>query len=873
MGEVYKATDTRLQRVVAIKVIRDGQVEDVERVRRFESEARAAAALNHPNILTVHDVGVHDGAPYIVSELLEGETLAALLEGGALPVRKAVDIALQVAHGLAAAHDKGIVHRDLKPSNLWLTRDGRVKILDFGLAKLTQPEPGAAGGGAVTRTTSTSPGTVVGTVGYMAPEQVRGEPLDARSDLFAWGAVLYEMLSGRRAFDGATAADVMSAILRQDPAELSSSGTAIPPALERIVRQCLEKRPEQRFRSLHDLALALEAVAGVSSAPASVVSAPQPRWLLGGRIRLVLAFAAVALGVFGLWSLRGPGSPGGLSIGQPVARFQLPFPDGTRFADSHPSMAISRDGTTVALVARGARAPELYIRALQGWEWKRVPATEGAASPFFSPDGKWLAFFSAGKLRRVSIAGGTPQVICDAAGARALLPSGTWGEDGQILFWTWPEPGLWRVSPAGGVPEPLKGTQAPQHLRYRRPYLLPGGRHVLFGVWSPGSARVEIMSLETTQPRTLIAAGSDPSYASPGHLVFGWDNQILAVPFDVRKLEIRGVPVPLVEGVRMTYGRTVAGDYALSEHGTLVYAPGQKPDRRLVWVDHRGRRDPLPLPTRGYAYAALSPGQDRVAVTIADGPSRNIWIGDLSRGTLSRLTADGDAVFSLWTPDEKYVLFTSSAPGQYNIFRKRADGGGEAERLTVSTNPHAANSISPDGKVLLFQENDPTSHIDLWQMRLEGEPKPMPLLKTAANERLAAFSPDGRWVAYDSDDSGQFEVYVQLYPGPGQKKQVSTDGGKAATWSPNGRELFFYADYDQLMSASFEAGPPARIGKPRPLFRHPLIGDFGGKPMFDVSADGQRFLMINESVEPQPEPRLNLVLNWFDELRRRVPAH
>jgi len=871
MGEVYKATDTRLRRVVAIKVIREGQLEEPQRVRRFESEARAAAVLDHPNILTVHDVGVHDGAPYIVSELLEGETLAALLEGGALPVRKAIDLALQVAHGLTAAHDKGILHRDLKPSNLWLTRDGRVKILDFGLAKLTEPEPGTAV--EVTRTTSTSPGTVMGTIGYMSPEQVRGEPLDARADIFAFGAVLYEMLSGRHAFEGATAADVMSAVMRQDPAELSSSGGTVTPVLERIVRRCLEKKPEQRFRSVHDLAFALEAVAGGSSTPESNVSAPSPARPASSRLVLV-ALAALTLGAAGAWVLRGLGSIGDPSIGQRVTRFQLSFPEGTGFADSYPSVAISPDGTTIALAAQRSGGHELYLRRLNGSEWTRLPGTEGATNPFFSPKGDWLGFFSPGKLKRVSVAGGTPQVICDVKSVRAGLPQGTWTDDGQILFSSWPDQGLWRVQAGGGAPQRLKGTEAASErpLWYRRPNILPERRDILFGTWTAGKAQVEVLSLNTNRRRTLIAEGCDPSYARTGHLVFGWDNQVLAAPFDVQALEVRGVPVPLVEGVRMHYGRALSADYALSENGTLVFSPGHKAAIRLLWVDRSGRTTPLPLPSRGYVFPAISPVQDRVAVTIAEGPSRDVWIGDLSRGTLSRLTTDGDAVFSLWTPDAKHVLFTSSKAGQYNVFRKRADGGGDVERVTESRNPQRATSVSPDGRFVLLNDLDPVSLLDVWLQRLDGDRKAVPLLKTAANEQFGAFSPDGTWVTYDSDESGRFEVYIQPYPGPGERKQISTEGGRGAVWNPNGRELF-YTVGNQLMSVSFEAGARIRIGKPRLLFRVWLPTEtLEGRPTYHVSADGERFLFQESAETKSEEPRLRVVLNWFDELQRRVPA-
>jgi dipeptidyl aminopeptidase/acylaminoacyl peptidase len=370
-----------------------------------------------------------------------------------------------------------------------------------------------------------------------------------------------------------------------------------------------------------------------------------------------------------------------------------------------------------------------------------------------------------------------------------------------------------------------------------------------------------------------MAQGSDPSHAPTNHIVFGWDNQILAAPFDLRKLEVRGVPIPLVEGVRMNFGAGApSADYTLSRNGTLVYVAGRKPERRLVWASRAGRLDPLPLPSRGYLFPALSPDQDRVAVTIAEAAGRDVWIGDLPRGTLSRLTTDRDAMFSLWTPDAKRVLYTSSKSGQYNVFWKSADGSGAAEPLTQSGNPQRATSVSPDGRFLLFNDLDPVSLMDVWVLRLDGDRKPVPLLKTAANELMAEFSPDGRWVSYDSDESGRFEVYVQAYPGPGEKKQISTEGGRAAHWNPNGSELFYTAG-EQVMSVTFEEGPRLHVGKPRPLFRiGPPAEPLQALQHYGVAAHGERFLFAEHDEPASAEGRLQVVANWFEELRRRVPA-
>ncbi len=873
MGEVYRARDPRLGRDVAIKVIAFDVGADPDRQRRFEQEARTVAAINHPNILSVHDVGSEAGSPYLVLELLEGESLGQQMRRERLPVRKALEIAVQIARGLAAAHQRGVVHRDVKPDNVFVTKDGGAKLLDFGLAKLVLGEEGVVETENSTLSRSTQPGALLGTPGYMSPEQIRGQAADARSDIFSFGVVLYELLTAQRPFRKETLAETMAAILNEDPPPPASLDATVAPALDRIVLRCLEKKPEERFHSAHDLALALEAVAGGSHLTGPVSS---PRILArpaSSRLTFATLAAFALVGVAAL-ALRGLGPARDPWIGQPVARFELPFPERARLGSSYPSVAISPDGTTVAIVVRRGGIQQLYVRALSGSQWTLLPATEGAASPFFSPTGDWLAFFSPGKLKRVSVAGGTPQVICDVKSVRAGLLSGSWTDDGQVFFSNWPDLGLWRVPAAGGVPERLRGTEAtsgPQ-LRYSRPQALPGGRDVLFGTWSAGSSRLETLSLETATRRTLMTQGCDPWYAPTHHIVLGWDNQILAAPFDARKLEVRGVPVPLVEGVRMSYGAGPIADYGLSRNGTLVYAPGRKPERRLLWASPTGRLDPLPLPARNYLFPKLSPDQDRVAVTIAEAAGRDVWIGDLSRGTLSRLTTDGDAVFSLWTPDAKRVVYTSGKSGQYNLFWKSVDGSGPSEPLTHSGNSQRATSVSPDGRFVLFNDLDPVSLVDVWLLGLDGERKAAPLLKTAASEQGAAFSPDGKWVSYVSDETGRFEVYLQPYPGPGEKKQISTEGGAGASWNPNGREIFYIAG-EQMMSVAFEAGHRLRIGKPRPLF---LIGPpaepLETSPNYSVAAHGERFLFAEHHEPASAEGRLHVVVNWFDELRRRVPA-
>ncbi len=882
MGEVYRALDTRLDREVAIKVLPAALSQDPDRLSRFEVEAKVTGALNHPNILTVHDIGKAatelGGAPYIVAELLEGEELRAPLSQGALPVRRSVDYAQQIAAGLAAAHEKGVTHRDLKPENLFVTKDGRVKILDFGLAKLKPSRKTPVGSEVATQKQLTSPGIVMGTVAYMSPEQVRGEAVDHRSDLFSFGLILYEMLRGERAFQRETMAETMTAILKDDPPELSETNAKISPQLEKIVRRCLEKKPERRFQTASDLGFALEALSGSSGSSESqgglsgAASAAQAQ--RRSRERLLWGAAGLALGavVIGIvfWLLAGrPASPP--TTPQAVKRMMINLPDTEPLALAkfgplgigRTSIALSPDGWQLAYAAERKGKAQLYLRALDQFDARPISGTEGAYSPFFSPDGRSLGFFSGNKLKKVSLQGGEPVTLCEAR-----IPHGaSWGPDDTIVFADSEGNNLSRVSASGGRPEVL--SRAKDRAFY--PEFLPGGKAVLFsikGFHNPDYGQIAVLSLATGERRVILEGGTNPRYAASGHIVFARAGAILAAPFDLSRLEVTGSPVTLIEGIRIEeWG---AAQFALSPEGTLVYVSGGPAwIGNLTWVDHQGISKPLAAPAQAYGPISLSPDGQRLAVTVV-GATSDVWVYELTRGTFTRLTVEGSNYRPVWTPDGRRIVYQrSSGPNQFQIVWQLADGSGVEEVLTTSDYPWWPASLSPNGKLLAFQQNDPDTGTDLSILPLEGDRQPYSWLKTKFNEWGAAFSRDGKWIAYTSDESGQYEVYVRPFPGSGGKRQISNAGGEEVIWSSDGRTLL-YREGLKWMSVAVQTQPEFRAAAPRLMFEGPYLNVPGVS--YDVAPDGQRFIMLEESIKQPPTTHLNVVLNWFEELKRRVPA-
>jgi len=920
MGEVYRARDTRLDRIVAIKVLPPHLANKPELRERFEREARTIASLNHPHICTLYDIGQQDGVDFLVMEYLQGETLEQRLVKGRLTLGKVLQYAIEIADALDKAHRKGITHRDLKPGNimllnaypqdkpreqllreieesrtdptidatrqftLFLRDSGYSKLLDFGLAKLKQDAAPAAPVLTLSqlptmKSAVTHEGTILGTLQYMAPEQVEGKvyEVDARTDIFAFGAVVYEMATGEKAFEGDTPASVMAKILETDPPSMASLQPMTPPALDHVVKTCLAKNPEQRWQTARDLELELKWIAEGGSQISSVVPVPAKGIRALGRSGLFVGVGALLLvaviASLATWNLK-PAPP---STPKPVSRLTITLPPGQQLAglNDGPAVALSPDGTHLAYVARQGGIQQIYLRALDSLEAKPILGTDGAANPFFSPDGQWLGFFAAGKLKKVSVSGGAALTLGDA-----LFPRGaSWGSQGMIAFAPTFNGVLQQVSDAGGTPQPLTRLEKGD-VAQRWPEFLPGGEAVLFAAGTTvidfTNAQVAVQ-VRAGERRNLVQGGTHPRYAPSGHLVFAQGGSLMAVPFDPQRLTATGGAVPVVEGVLQS---TISGaaQYSFSATGSLVYVSGvvQSAQSRPVWVSRNGAEQPLSAPVHAYLKPRLSPDGRRIAVEIEG----QVWLYDLSRETLTRFTFEGLNAGPVWTPDGKRIAFGSNREGPFKIFWQLADGSGELEQLTSSEYYQFPISSSPDGQLLTFMEVTPTTGIDIWVLRMKDPSagpgqvrKAQPFLRTRFNESAAHFSPDGRWLAYMSDESGRWEIYVQPYPGPGGKWQISTEGGMEPAWNPNGRELF-YRSGDKMMAVEIATQPGFTTGKPRMLFE----GRYELSPVqldnYDVSHDGQRFLMLkpDEQTSSSAPTQINVVQNWFEELKQKVPV-
>ncbi|HEV8609726.1 MAG TPA: protein kinase [Thermoanaerobaculia bacterium] len=860
MGEVYRAKDPRIGREVAVKVLPASFSTDPDRLRRFEQEARAAGVLNHPNITAVYDVGTFEGAPYVVTELLDGETLRSRLAGGALAPRRAIDCAIQIAHGLAAAHEKGIVHRDLKPENLFVMKDGRLKILDFGLAKLTQPEKAGPQTSLPTETAGTEPGVVLGTLGYMSPEQVRGRPADSRSDIFSFGAILYEMLSGKRAFHRDTAADTMSAILREDPADLSSTNRQVTPALDRIIRHCLEKNPEARFHSAHDLAFDLEALSGTQAADTQAVPQTSRRPKLMPVLVAVSAIAALlaaAMGFLaGVRSRREPAS-------HPM-RFAIPIPPGTVYSRSPLSRAvsISPDGTRLAIEAVSKGRSRLYLRPLDSEEAVELEGSLDATFPFWSPDSRFIAFFAEGKLKKIPATGGPPEELCEAPFALV----GTWNREGTILFSRLAPPGIYRVSDKGG--QAIRAA-APEPSRYEvnllSPHFLPDGRRFLYIVNPPQTAQdreLRLGSLDSKESRTVAHMDSRAEYVAPGYLIFVREGALYAQPFDDRKARLHGEPRLLAEAVHYHLGPSNAA-FSVSEAGILAYETAAPPSR-LVWLDREGREiGQLGQPSVVQGLRISLEG-GRVAVDIADrrtGTS-DIWLFELSRGVSTRLHFDSvDEILPVWSSDGSKLIYRSDRQGAPDIYEMAIGVPGSEKPLLREPGLQQAEDVSRDGRFLVYLNEMQTTVWAIWLLPLQGDRKPLPWLRTRFNLASPRFSPDGRWIAYESDESGVPEIYMALTEGGGEKRRISPAGGRRPRWRRDGKELYYIAPGGLLMALPVTFGPPLEVGAPVPLLRgEPEIENY------DVAPDGSRFL-VSTPAEKVRESPIRVIVNWTAALQ------
>jgi Tol biopolymer transport system component/predicted Ser/Thr protein kinase len=840
MGEVYRARDTRLNRDVAVKVSAEQFSE------RFEREARAIASLNHPNICHLYDVGPN----YLVMELVEGPTLAERIKQSAIPFEEALAIAGQIADALDAAHEKGITHRDLKPGNIKIKPDGTVKVLDFGLAKMGGT-PTVHGDHSPTLTMGqTEAGMILGTASYMSPEQAKGKVVDQRSDIYAFGVVLYEMLTGKRLHHGETTTEVLASVIKEEP-----QWDNVPAQVQRLLRRCLEKDPQKRLRHIGDvMSLVDDTPVAPITAPATAEPRGRSRTVFVSAVACVLGAVVVGLSV---WFLK-PTPP------KPVSRFAMSLPPGQRLFTGRPELAISPDGTRMVYAAgQNLNSIQLYLRAMDGLDARAIPGTEVAAGPFFSPDGQWIGFSAGGKLKKVSLSGGPPVSLADVAPAGGAFGA-NWSSQGTIAFAPRVGSPIQQVSDAGGSVQPLTGLEKGILSGHGYPELLPSGTGLLFSIFTGGAnvRKIVVQSLKTGERRELLPSGDLPRYAPSGHIVYLQGANLMAVPFDLGRLAITGAAVPVIEGV-------LPLQYSFSSNGSLVYVPGssQAPQLKLVWVDRKGGDQPLPAPAHNYVMPRISPDGRRVATALEEGDSQ-VWIYDLGRDALTRLTfQQGDNVDPVWMPDGKRIVFKGAAN---RLFWQPSDGSGAAEALTsgpLSTND-IPSSWSPDGQAMAIVETIGTQGV--WILPLQDR-KPQLFDRGQTNETAPRFSPDGHWIAYTSGESGRVEIYVRPYPGPGGKYQISTEGGTEPVWNPKGRELFYRAG-NKMMAVEVATQPAFSAGKPKVLFEGAYVATPRSLPNYDVSPDGQRFLMLEGSEQGQAPTQINVVLNWFEELKRRVPS-
>jgi len=863
MGEVYLADDLNLNRKVALKFLPDAFTGDPERMARFEREAKLLATLNHPNIAAIYGLEEAEGKRFLVLELVEGETLAQRLSKGPLPIEEALEVCRQIADGLEAAHEKGVIHRDLKPGNVMITAEEKVKILDFGLAKaLADETPSGDASQSPTLTDAmTQRGMILGTAAYMSPEQAKGKAVDKRADIWAFGCILYECLTGKRAFEGETVTETLAAILRGDPGWEVLPATT-PSSIRMLLGRCLNKDPKHRTHDTADIRIELEEAIENPRELASATVKLSSRWSWSRVVPWLLVVLLVVAVVFiSQYHLRNV-SP----TSENVIRFGIALPNDLKLFGSP---VRSPNESCLALIAKEGSTSKLYIRFLKRSEAVPLEGTEGVGSlPFFSPDGKWIAFITERELKKVSLSGGSPQVLCQAS-----FGCGTWGADGKIIYTPSYSSGLWRIPDSGGDPEKLTEPERSRgELGHWWPQLLPDGDTILFTNYSTpfDHCSIAVYSLKTKEQKVIVESAMFGRYLPTGHIIYARSEMLLAAPFDLQRLEVTGPAAQVLDDVAVDFPAAMAR-VSISENGMLAYihASSAYHKSNLVHIDRKGNIKTITDVQQSYGTPKLSPDGHRIAVTVFEsGRASDVWTYDLERGNFTRITfGTASEDNPIWTHDGSRIIFKSERP-QYDLYWKAADGTGTEEPLVTSPFDKVADAVSSDGKILIYSEDNPETASDIWVLSMEGERKPEPWLRTSFNEYGSALSPDGNWLAYVSDESRRSEVYIQRFPDHGDRIQVSVEGGDMPLWAPNSRELFFRSG-DRIMAVPLTLGEKLKSEKPTKLFDFDVSDERAST--FDISSDGNWFIGVQR--DPMTRPvEVEVVLNWFEELKQKAPA-
>ena len=854
MGEVYRAEDTNLSREVAIKVLPEQFTKDPQRLARFEREAKLLAQLNHPNIAAIYGFEEADDVRFLAMELVPGETLQERVAKGPLPVEEVLEVCRQIAEGVEAAHEKGVIHRDLKPANVKVTPEGKVEILDFGLAKAFEDEiPAADISQSPTLTEEmTRAGVILGTAAYMSPEQAKGKPVDKRADIFGFGAILYELLTGKRVFQGETITETLGAIIHKEP-EWEALPQNTPARVRELMVDCLEKDSRDRLPDIGSARLQIKKalIEPANSGDMRVNGAiGVPPWKQALPWSLLLLTVMIA--AFMTWNLW-PDPP-------PLRRFSIDIVAGYAMSASR-QMALSPDGSQLAYIGAQEGIRAIYLRSMDQANTELLPGTEGADEIFFSHDSRWIGYFADGQVKKVPVTGGPSHAIGDFSNTLG----GSWGSDGEIVVGS--EGVLFTVPENGGVPQPVTARAIDASERnHRNPQFLPDGKSILFGMGSTTSqeARIDVLSLETGEQKTILEGGRHHLYSPTGHLLFMRSDTLMAVSFDLNRLEPDGEPVPVLESVSGVPGGSA--HLALSQDGTLVYMSRTgKPKSSLVWLNREGALQYEETSQGVLTAPSLSPDGEFLAVSIAESDGADLWIYEIGRRIFSPLTFDHESRWPVWTPDGKGIAFHTHRTLQ-DLYWMPVDGSSEGELLITGTEGQVPGSWSSEG-VLAYAEGPGTAR-DIWVIQPDQEREPQGFLVTQFNERHAVFSPDGKWMALTSNQSGRDEVYVKPYATVGSMVQISTNGGAEPRWTMGGRELI-YREANQWMAVPIQTEPVLRASPPTLLFEHPYSHNTA-LHNYDVSEDGQQFVLVTGG---QPEDlSFHVVLNWFEELKRLVPT-